>query len=38
VRFFGQQTTVDTARARTELGFRPASRWPEGLFSLHPLG
>jgi nucleoside-diphosphate-sugar epimerase len=38
VRFFGQQTTVDTTRARTELGFRPASRWPDGLFSLHPLG
>jgi len=37
VRFLGQQTTVDTTRARTELGFRPASRWPDALFTLRPL-
>ncbi|MES2937886.1 MAG: NAD-dependent epimerase/dehydratase family protein [Pseudomonadota bacterium] len=37
VRFLGQQITVNTARARRELGYRPVIGWEEGLRGLRPL-
>ncbi|MBA2673765.1 NAD(P)H-binding protein [Ramlibacter sp.] len=37
VRFLGQQITVDTARARRELGYRPLVSWEDGLRGLLPV-
>lgn len=37
VRFVGQRITVDTRRARVELGYEPLACWPERLSELGPL-
>jgi nucleoside-diphosphate-sugar epimerase len=36
-RFLGQEITVDTSRARRDLGYRPLVSWEQGLAALEPL-